>query len=157
MSETKSPAPVNPAEAFESLILLSHRWTAMVGASSIMAAHSMTVPSFVILTTAAAEPGTPLGKLSRKAGLEKADAVSAMRSLKIAGLIDEAASPEGKGRNLTATDKGRETLAALRAGFADAAGEVPEANWRAVPRLAAILRRSSRVLAKPAADDAEAA
>lgn len=146
---SKTPAPVNPGEAYESLLLLSHRWVNLVAASAPMAAHALTVPAFVALAAAAAQPGSPLGKLARKAGLDRAAAVEAMRGLRATGLVEQARGPEGKGASFTVTEKGRETLAAVRAGFAEAAAAIPEANWRAVPRIAGILRIAGR--AKPKA------
>lgn len=150
MSETQTRPPVDPAAAFESLTLLAHRWTALVDALPVMANHALTVPAFVVLTAAAAESGSPIGKLARKRGMKTAQAASALRSLQAAGLVERTTNPDGKGARVAATAKGLETIAALRAGFASLAAEVPEANWRAVPRVAAIVRRSSRIQANQA-------
>lgn len=141
---TKTPAPVNPGEAYESLLLLSYRWVNLVAASAPMAAHALTVPGFVALAAAAAEPDSALGKIARKAGLDRTAAVEAVRGLRAAGLLEQARRPDGKGASVSVTEKGRETLAAVRAGFAEAAAGIPEANWRAVPRVAAILRIAGR-------------
>lgn len=85
LPETNAPAPVNPAEAFASLILLSHRWTALVGALPVMTAHSLSVPGFVLPAATGAEPGTAVGKLARKAGVAKGDIAATLRDLRDRG------------------------------------------------------------------------
>lgn len=156
-TETKQKAPVNPAEAFESLTLLAYRWTGLIEASSIMSAHGLTVPSFAVLAAAAAEPGTGAGKLARKAGLSKGGAGPAVRALKTAGLIDETRPAEGKGRMLTPTETGRKALEAVRVDMAALATQLPEANWRAIPRVAATTRRVAKILNADKAAAAESA
>lgn len=156
MSEAEQTAkpPVNPAEAFETFTLLAHRWTGLVNASPLMTAHGLTVSSFAVLAAAAAEPGNAAGRLARNAGLPKGGAGPAVRDLKTAGLIEEGRAASGKGRTYTPTETGRNALAAVREDIAALAAQLPEANWRAVPRVAAMTRRMAKLSAPAKASEA---
>jgi len=155
MSETTTPAKpqISPTQSFEALTLLSYRWTQLVENSPVMAGHGITVPAFAVLAAAAAEPGSATGKIARKAGVSKTGTAPVLRALRSAGLIDETRSAEGKGRTLKPTEKGQQVLAAMRTEMATLAGQLPEANWRAVPRVAALARRTARLVNKAEATE----
>lgn len=155
-SEDTGP-DATPAEALEALILLSHRFASDVASSTEFSGRSISLDAFAILVSLGSEPSSSAAKIGKRAasgdGLRRG-----RKELLAAGLISKASSAEGKDNEFSITDKGRETLAALRASFGQLTATETEGpavkSWKSIPRLARMTRVIGRKLVKAPVDPA---
>ena len=151
MSEA-TPAPAqSPAEALEQMILLSHRFTAMLEDSPLLRTRGLSLEGFALLAAAAERPGENAGRLARLSATPIGPS-QVLRDLAAGGFVTVEPIEGGKGRGVTPTDKGLAALAEIRAEFARIAGGIePEKSWLAVPRYGRLMRLlRPEVEAKPA-------
>lgn len=156
-AEDTGPEPT-PAEALEALILLSHRFARDVANSTEFAGRSLSLDAFAVLVTMGSEPATASAKIGKRAaageGLRRG-----RKELLAAGLIAKTAAAEGKDAEFTLTDKGRETLGAVRASFGQLTATETEGasvkSWKSIPRLARMTRVIGRKLVSASTEAAK--
>lgn len=145
MSETqaeagkKKKAPPAPAEAFESLILLTHACHQMLEASPLFAGQRLSLAAFATLAAVAPEASAAGARLLAR-NLARGSGVEVMRALKAAGLVDLQPREDGRGRVAVPTAEGLKALTELREKLATVASALPPKIWQVVPRYGRLAR-----------------
>ena len=137
----RAPRPAMSAtEALEALILLNCRLARDITEAAPLQSRSLSLDGFCVLAELGATPGSSIQKIGKHAAPRGAALRDVAKDLIAAGLIAERAdAPKGTPRHAL-TDQGRETLDAVRKELAAAVTDVRDAGWRAVPRLASLVR-----------------
>jgi hypothetical protein len=144
MSETQAEAgpeksAETPAEALESLLLLTHACHQMLEASPLFAGQRLSLAAFATLAAIAPEPSAGGARLLAR-NLAKGGGAEVMHTLKAAGLVDLQPKEGGKGRVAVITAEGTKALTELREKLAAIASALPPQIWQVVPRYGRLVR-----------------
>lgn len=142
---------VDQVKEFENLILFSHRFNSLLKNSTVFEGAGLSIASFSLLSVVAAEAGVPVHKAFLKAAITDKDEQKSMRQdLTAEGLVVEKSIGGGR-KGLEITDKGLAAVERVRAELLEAVGKAEVKSWKAVPRLASIVRTLRPVLTAPEA------
>ena len=132
--------PEDGAKEFENLIVFSNRFEAMLKASRIFDDTGLSITTFSVLSTVAVDTDLPAHKVFLKASIiDKVVQREIRKELVADGLLIERASDGGK-KVLEITEKGRLAVQGVRSRLTEIVAQADVKSWKAVPRLASIVR-----------------
>ena len=142
-------ADLDPVQALEAVFLLAQRLSRDLAGAPALTARSLTPDGYAVLVNTAAEAGSPIARIGRRAVAASADLQGTRQALIADGLIVEQPGASGRQLSYALTAAGAETLAAIRAELAERLAGLPEKSWRPLSRTAILLRTVGDNLGAP--------